>query len=59
MAIDILCLEETHIEQSIDYKIPGYYCIYNSNKQPSIKIRRQMCYIKTIIHNFFKPSKKP
>jgi hypothetical protein len=38
MAADIIYLVETHNEGSIDYKIPGYYCIYNSNKQPSIKI---------------------
>ena len=38
MAADIIDLVETHNEESIDYKIPGYFCIYNSNKQPSIKI---------------------
>ncbi len=43
MAVNILCLVETHNKESIDYKIPGYYCIYNSNKQPSIKIHVQMC----------------
>jgi hypothetical protein len=38
MAADIICLVETNNEKSIDYKIPGYFCIYNSNKQLSIKI---------------------
>ena len=38
MAADIICLVKTQNEESIDYKIPGYYSIYNSNKQPSIKI---------------------
>jgi hypothetical protein len=28
MAADIVWLEETHNKESIDYKIPGYYCIY-------------------------------
>jgi hypothetical protein len=49
MAADIICLVETHNEGSINYKIPGYDCIYNSNKQPSIKIHGQMCYVKTTI----------
>jgi hypothetical protein len=41
MAAVIICLVETHNEESIDYKIPGYSCIYNSNNQNG-----QMCYIK-------------
>jgi hypothetical protein len=32
----------THNEESKDYKIPGYYCINNSNKQPRIKIHGQI-----------------
>jgi exonuclease III len=54
MAADIFCLVETQNEESIDYKIPGYYCIYNSNKQPSVKIHGQMCFIKTTILNNIK-----
>jgi hypothetical protein len=54
MDADVICLEETHNEASIDYKIPGYHCIYNSNKQPSIKIRGEMCYVKTTILNNIK-----
>ncbi len=30
MAAEIICLVETHNEESINYKIPGYYGIYNS-----------------------------
>jgi hypothetical protein len=43
MAADIICLVKTQNEESIDYKIPGYYSIYNSNKQPSIKIHCTKC----------------
>jgi hypothetical protein len=37
MTVDLICLIETHNQESIDYKIPGYYCIIrkkDSNKQP-------------------------
>jgi hypothetical protein len=36
----------THNEESKDYKITGYYCIYNSNKQPRIKNTRTNVFYK-------------